>query len=390
MAHRTLLAVNAGSSSIKYALYAIAGTEPRRIEGGRIASIAGATSAGASTEAYLEASETILRRLGEDTSRLEGVGHRVVHSGLGPLDHQRITGPLLERLRTASPLDPDHLPAELALIQFFHQQFPDVPQVACFDTAFHRKLPRLAQLLPIPRRYDAMGLRRLGFHGLSYAYLMEALARVDRDESRGRVVLAHLGSGASLAAVRDGQPVDTSMAFTPAAGIVMATRPGDLDPGLLTYLLRNQGMNASGLDDLVSHRSGLLGVSGTTGDMEELLRRRSGDPHAAEAVDLFCYQARKWVGAFCAVLGGLDTLVFSGGIGERAPAIRAGICEGLDFLGLRLDAAGNASNAPVISSPESRVTVRVIPTDEEQMIARSVLRVLGHGPDSRLPERVPD
>jgi acetate kinase len=378
----SVLTVNAGSSSVKYALYELSDGAPRRVHGGRVEHL-GAAGNGAdpvpAAEAYALAGEKILGALADDppAAPLVGVGHRVVHGGLEPHGHQCVTDGLLETLRGAQPLDLAHLPAEIALIELFRARLPDTPQVACFDSVFHHGLPRVAQLLPIPRRFDAHGVRRLGFHGLSFAYLMEALTAIDARAARGRVVLAHLGSGASLAAVHAGRPIDTSMAFTPTAGLVMATRPGDLDPGVLVYLLRRERLDPAALDDLVSNRSGLLGVSETTGDMEVLLRARATDPRAAEAVDLFCYQARKWVGAFAAALGGLDTLVFSGGIGEHAPAVRAAIADGLGFLGLALDAERNAANAAVISSAAGRVTARVIPTDEELMIARTVARLLG-------------
>src|SRR5207302_200255 len=239
--------------------------------------------------------------------------------------------------------------------------------------AFHRDMPRVAKLLPIPRRYEAMDVQRYGFHGLSYTYLMEELARLaGADAARGRVILAHLGNGASLAAVRDGNSIDTSMAFTPTAGIVMGTRSGDLDPGLVGYLARAERMTPEQFDDMVNRRSGLLGISEISPDMRDLESRRATDARAAEAVELFCYEARKRVGAYAAALGGLDTLVFAGGIGENSPAVRAGICEGLVFLGIRLDEGRNTSNFPVISAESERVTVRVIPTDEELTIANAV------------------
>jgi acetate kinase len=380
----TLLTVNAGSSSIKYALFDVSDGEPRRTGGGRVDRIGpppGASAARRSAADYVRAGEEILRAIeaAPGTGRLVGVGHRVVHSGLEPRDHQLVTPALLEALRAAVPLDLAHLPAEIALIDAFGTRLGGVPQVACFDTAFFRDLPRRARLLPIPRRYDERGVRRLGFHGLSYTFLMEALAHADAAAPRGRVILAHLGAGASLAAVHAGRPLDTSMAFTPTAGLVMATRPGDLDPGLLVYLARTDAMDAAALDDLVSRQSGLLGISGTTGDMAELLRRRAADPRAAEAVELFCYQARKWIGAFAAALGGLDTLVFSGGIGEHAAVIRTAIAADLGFLGIALDPARNDAHAAVISAPQSRVTVRVIPTDEERVIARIVRSLLNDG-----------
>jgi acetate kinase len=238
-------------------------------------------------------------------------------------------------------------------------------------------MPRVAKLLPIPRRFYAAGIERYGFHGLSYAYLMEELARVaGAKAAKGRVILAHLGNGASLAAVRDGKSLETSMGFTPAAGLPMGTRPGDLDPGVAWYMLRSENLTPKQFDHLINHESGLLGVSETSSDMRDLIERQTSDVRAAEAVELFCYQTRKWIGSFAAVLGGVETLVFAGGIGENAAEVRARICGGLQFLGFELDEARNSVNAPVISADASRVTVRVIPTDEELMIARSVSRIL--------------
>jgi len=251
--------------------------------------------------------------------------------------------------------------------------------VACFDTAFHRTLPRVAKLLPIPRRYTARGVERYGFHGLSYAHLMEELGRLDPAATKGRVILAHLGNGASLAAVRNGQSIDTSMGFTPSSGLVMSTRTGDLDPGLVYYLARAERMTAAHFQHMVNHESGLLGVSGTSPDVRDLLARERNDVRATEAIELFCYQVKKWIGAFAAALGGLDTLVFAAGIGENAPLIRKRICDGLGLFAIELDPKRNAKNAPLISRDAGRVTVRVIPTDEELMIARSVARVLRLG-----------
>ncbi|HEY5036944.1 MAG TPA: acetate/propionate family kinase, partial [Chthoniobacterales bacterium] len=273
-----------------------------------------------------------------------------------------------------SPIDPEHLPREIELIEAFRQRHPKLPQIACFDAAFHTTMPRVAKILPIPRRYEAKGIQRYGFHGLSYAYLMEELARLgDPAAKKGRVILAHLGNGASMAAVRDGKSIDTSMAFTPTAGLVMSTRSGDLDPGLVSYLARTEKMTAPQFNRMVNNESGLLGISETSSDMKDLLDHEGKDIRAAEAVALFCYQAKKWVGSFTAALGGLDTLVFAGGIGESAPLIRARICEGLDLLGIELDKPRNVKTAAVISKKSSRVTVRVIHTDEELVIARSVL-----------------
>jgi acetate kinase len=291
-----------------------------------------------------------------------------------------VTQELLDELYRISPNDPDHLPREIELIETFRQRHPKLPQLACFDTAFHQTMPRVAKILPIPRRFDAKGVQRYGFHGLSYAYLMEELARLgDPAATTGRVILAHLGNGASLAAVRDGKSIDTSMGFTPTAGLVMSTRAGDLDPGLAPYLARTEQITTKQFYEMVNHESGLLGVSETSSDMRDLLAHEAGDVRAAEAVALFCYQAKKWIGSFAAALGGLDTLVFAGGIGENAPLVRARICDGLGFLGIELNEMRNAETEGVISAADSRVTVRVIHTDEERMIAKTVCRVLGLG-----------
>ena len=320
----------------------------------------------------------IEERSGRDA--ITAVGHRVVHGGPKYGKPQQITAEMVEELHRLSPFDPEHLPEEILLTEAFHRRFPDLPQVACFDTAFHHDLPRVARLLPIPRRYEAQGVRRYGFHGLSYAFLMEELARLDGPEAaQGRVILAHLGNGASLAAVRDGKPVDTSMSFTPTAGVPMSTRSGDLDPGLIWYLARTEGLDAKRFNEMVNLRSGLLGVSETSSDMRDLLDRETQDVRAAEAVALFCYQVKKWIGAFTAALGGLDTLVFAGGIGENAHTIRTRICDGLGFLGIELEEKRNVAHEGVISAAVSRVAVHVIRTDEEQMIAKTACHVLGLG-----------
>ena len=308
---------------------------------------------------------------------VKAVGHRVVH-GMTHSEPERVTPELLDELHRIMPYDPDHLPLEIELIEAFRQRHPGLPQLACFDTAFHRTMPRVASLLPIPRRYEAAGVRRYGFHGLSYEFLMEELARLgDPAATKGRVILAHLGNGASLAAVRDGNSIDTSMGFTPASGLVMSSRSGDLDPGLVSYLARTEQMSAAQFQEMVNHKSGLLGVSETSSDLRDLLAREPDDVRAAEAVALFCYQAKKWIGSFAAALGGLDTLVFAGGIGENAALIRERICDGLGFLGIELDSKRNAKNAGLISVDGGLVAVRVIRTDEEVMIARSVVRVFG-------------
>jgi acetate kinase len=391
-ANPRILTINGGSSSIKFALFE-AGESPRQILAGGIERIGlpdaslrvkGLNQADNFSRLVKASNHTVavgalmdwIEERGVDA--LTAVGHRVVHGGPRYSQPERITPEMVEELRRLVPFDPDHLPEEILLTEAFHRRFPDLPQVACFDTAFHHDLPRVAQQLPIPRRYEAQGVRRYGFHGLSYAFLIEELARQAGPEvAHGRVILAHLGNGASLAAVRDGKPVDTSMGFTPTAGVPMSTRSGDLDPGLVWYLARTEKMSAKQFNAMVNLESGLLGVSETSSDMRDLLDREAHDVRAAEAVAIFCYQIKKWIGSFAAALGGLDTLVFAGGVGENAPIIRARICDGLGFLGIELDEKRNAANAGVISSETSRNGVRVIRTDEEWVIARMVCRVLG-------------
>ena len=390
-----ILTINGGSSSIKFALF-VADDPPRRVMQGALARI-GSPEASLRVKG-LDPEDNFSRKVpapdhpvavgalmdwleerhGQEA--LAAVGHRVVHGGPKYSRPQRITGSMVEELHRLSPLDPEHLPAEILLIEALQRRFPNLPQVACFDTAFHHDLPRVARLLPIPRRYEAQGVRRYGFHGLSYAFLMEELARLAGPEAaQGRIILAHLGNGASLAAVRDGKPVDTSMGFTPTAGVMMSTRSGDLDPGLPWYLARTEGLDAKGFNEMVNSRSGLLGVSETSSDMRDLLDRETEDVRAAEAVALFCYQVKKWIGSLSPALSGLDPLVFAGGIGENAPPVRARICEGLGFLGIEFEEKRNAANESVISANASRVAVRVIPTDEERMIAEMVCGVLGLG-----------
>jgi acetate kinase len=291
---------------------------------------------------------------------------------------ERVTPALLAELRRIVPYDPEHLPREIGFIRAMQRRFKKVPQAACFDTAFHRSMPRVATLLPIPRRYTQRGVRRYGFHGLSFTFLLQELARLgDTAASAGRVILAHLGSGARLAAVRDGRCVDTSMGFTPTAGLVMGTRSGDLDPGLMGYLSASEHLNAKAFQAMVNHESGLLGVSETSADVRDLLAREDHDERARDALDLFCYQAKKWIGSFAAVLGGVDTLVFAGGVGENSAAVRRRICQGLEFLGLQIDDAANERAAAAISTQQSRVSVRIIRTDEEFVIADETARLLG-------------
>ncbi len=386
-----ILTINGGSSSIKFAIYGGGKSLTRKLSG-HIDRIGQANTKLTFTDAvtrepdaipvdahdFASAANSLIDWLEKQPifNRINAVGHRVVH-GMEHTEPERITPKLIAELRRISAYDPDHLPAEIKLIDIIQKRHPKLPQIACFDTAFHRTMPRVAQLLPIPRRFDAKGIRRYGFHGLSYAYLLEELARLAGDEiAHGRVILAHLGSGASLAAVQNGKSMDTSMGFTPTGGVPMSTRTGDLDPGVAWYLMQTETLTPTQFNHLINHESGLLGISETSSDMQVLLAQQANDIRAAEAVDLFCYQIKKYIGAYAAVLGGLDTLVFSGGIGEHAPEVRARICQGLAFLGIDLDNQRNAASATVISTDASRVTVRVIPTDEEKMIAQSVGRLM--------------
>ena len=391
-AARCILTINGGSSSIKFALFE-ACNSPRRILKGKIERIGMSepvfsvrdTDSGESFTRPIAAKDHMAAVAAltdwieerEKSDNLIAIGHRIVHGGPNYHEPQRLTPVLIKELRRLVPLDPEHLPEEILLAEAFHCRFPHLPQFACFDTAFHHDLPRVAKLLPIPRRYEAQGVRRYGFHGLSYEYLMDELNRTEGAlTGQGRVVLAHLGNGASLAAVRDGKSIDTSMAFTPAAGIPMSTRSGDLDPGLVGYLARTEKMSAKQFGEMANFQSGLLGISETSGDIRDLLDREGQDVRAAEAIALFCYQIKKWIGAFAAALGGLDTLVFAGGIGENSPLIRERICDGLGFIGIELQQQRNTKNASFISRDDCRVKVRVIHTDEELVIAKSVVSLL--------------
>jgi len=390
----SVLTINAGSSSIRFSFYDT-GTPPKRLLDGKVERIGledtsmtvnepagdsrrlalGARDRGSAGDfllSWLEAHPLF--------ADVQAVGHRVVH-GMSHVRPERVTPELLAELKRIVPYDPEHLPSEIELMEAVSRKLPALAQVACFDTAFHRSMPRVATLLPIPRRYEARGLQRYGFHGLSYTFLLRELARqADPAASTGRVILAHLGNGASLAAVRDGKGIDTSMALTPAAGLVMSTRSGDLDPGVMSFLALTEGMNADSYWKMVNHESGLLGVSETSSDMRDLLARAPTDVRAEEAVALFCYQAKKWIGAYAAALGGLDTVVFAGGIGENAAPIRARICEGLGFIGIELHAQRNAQHAPIVSSNASKVAVRVMRTDEESVIAGLTMELLAAWP----------
>ena len=391
--HGTILVLNAGSSSVKFSLFETRGpdalellargqvegigTAPRFLarDGGGAPLIDRHWPADASFD-HERAIDTVLRWLEERRADagLLAAGHRVVHGGPDFAAPVRIDREVLTRLEAFCPLAPLHQPHNLAGIRALGRLRPALPQVACFDTAFHRGRPPVADRFALPEELFAAGVRRYGFHGLSYEYILTAVAERDPALARGRLLVAHLGNGASLCAIRDGRAVDTTMSFTPLDGLVMGTRPGNLDPGVLLHLL-SRGMDAAALEDLLYHRSGLLGVSGISSDMRELLAR-SGEPAAARAVELFVYRAVREAGGLVAVMGGLDGLVFTGGIGERAPAIRSRICRGLAWLGLALDEEANARGDPVISTPDSGVAVHVVATDEERMIARHTRALL--------------
>jgi acetate kinase len=376
-----ILAINQGSSSIKFAGYddgldapVLSGKLERiGLPGGAFRVRDGAGSPLVDRRAELpghqEALKILLDFLRERNLDLRVVGHRVVHGGAAYDEPRLVTPELLDTLRSLIPLAPEHLPQEIAAIEAVARLHPGLPQVACFDTAFHRKMPRVAQLYGLPRELADQGILRYGFHGLSYEYIAGELPQ-------GRVIAAHLGNGASLAAIRDGASVDTSMGFTPTGGILMSTRSGDMDPSVILYLEREIKMAPEQVAAILNERSGLLGVSGLSSDMTDLLAAESGNSAAAEAIAVFCYQARKYIGAYAAALDGVDTLVFTGGIGENAAPVRRRICQGLGFLGVRLDEQANDRNNGVISGPESRVSVRVIRTNEELIVARHASRVL--------------
>jgi acetate kinase len=388
-----ILTVNGGSSSIKFALYEV-DARLNKLLAGQVENIGQNNTAlrfkspenqqqhkiDIKSDNYESAANQLIDWLEKqvDFKLVKGIGHRVVQ-GLEHTQPETITDAFLVDLKKISAFDPEHLPEEIKMIEIFRKRYPDLVQVACFDTSFHTTMPPFAKLLAIPRRFQSKGIKRYGFHGLSYAYLVEQLNLDEWNETaRDRVILAHLGNGASLAAVKDGKSIDTSMGFSPAAGIPMGTRTGDLDPGVAWYLIKSEALSPKQFNHLVNHESGLLGISETSADVKELLKIQGTDSRAAEAIELFCYQTKKWIGSFAAALHGIDTLVFSGGIGENSPEIRERICYGLEFLGIELDKEKNFNNETVISADISKVSVRVIPTNEELMIARSVCHILNY------------
>lgn len=394
-AKTSILIINSGSSSIKFSFYKIADLTKQLLYG-EIENNGAKNATLHFTNTITNQKNSIDVKSGEADDAVNffidwlekqdefvstrAIGHRIVH-GMKHTQSEKITPELLDELKKISSFDPEHLPEEIKLIKIFQKRYPALPQVACFDTSFHTSMPTVAKLLPIPRKYFSMGIQRYGFHGLSYSYLMEELYKLTGNKvDKEKIILAHLGNGASLAAIKDGNSIDTSMGFTPASGIPMSTRTGDLDPGVAWYLMQEEKVNAKQFNHLINHKSGLLGISETNSDIRELLKLQSTDNRASEAIELFCYQTKKWIGSFAAALGGLDTLVFSGGIGENAPEIRERVCNELQFLGIELDEKRNANNEAIISADNGKVIVRVIKTNEELMIAKSVCDVLNYSP----------
>jgi acetate kinase len=391
-----LLTINSGSSSLKFSLYHIGRSENLEFSGSleriglrpglfHIKDAEGRTLH--EQHPLLPDHDSAIRILFEWMQNmapgqgLDAVGHRVVHGGRQYSRPHLITPKLIEAMKEYIPLAPEHLPHEIKAIQALAKAYPDLKQVVCFDTAFHLTMPAIARMYALPRYLWRQGLERYGFHGLSYEYIMQELkSEAGPKAAEGRIVIAHLGNGASMVAVRQGKSVETTMGFTPAGGLVMGTRSGDLDPGVILYLLEEKRMKASAVNEMINHRSGLLAVSGISSSMKDLLDEESGKPHAAEAIDLFCYQAKKYLGALVCVLGGLDTLIFTGGIGENAPSIRQRTCLNMEFMGIHLDSRLNDANAPVISPKKSPVTVRVMKTSEELMIARHTYNLVRKKP----------
>lgn len=387
-----ILTINSGSSSIKFALYRMGSVETAVLSGsiggiGQGSGIFHVKDGDGRTvlESHLQprdhgaALREIIKWLKSSPAaqHFDSVGHRLVHGGNRFSLPHLVTPDMMETLDELMPLAPDHLPHEINAIKVFEGSYPDVKQVACFDTAFHRSMPGIAQIYALPGDLRRQGVLRYGFHGLSYEYILGELRKeAGVKASEGRVVVAHLGNGASMVAVKNGTSMDTTMGFSPAGGLVMSTRSGDLDPGVILYLFREKALDVPAVNRMVNKEGGLLGVSGISPDMKDLLDAEAENQHAAEAVDLFCYQARKFLGAFAAVLGGLDILIFTGGIGENAPSIRRRICENMEFLGIRLDPIRNDVNAPLISHDHSPTTVRVMKTNEELMIARHTYNLI--------------
>jgi acetate kinase len=387
-----VLTINSGSSSIKFSLYRMGSAEHRVASGnaagighdfGRIRIEYGKGAAPYEKTIDLQDHRTALEEIigwlqhWEECGDVNAIGHRLVHGGSTYTRPNLIDARLLTALDALIPFAPDHLPHEIDAIRVCERFYPGVKQVACFDTAFHRTMPSVAQRYALPEDVQRHGVLRYGFHGLSYEYILSELQSSEGSSAaNGKVIIAHLGNGASMGAFKNGKSMDTTMGFTPAGGLVMSTRSGDLDPGVIVYLLKERGMDAAAINRMVNKDAGLLGVSGSSSDMRDLLLQEAANPRAAAAVELFCYQAKKFLGALSAVLGGLDTLVFTGGIGENAASVRERICSGLSFLGVDIDNYRNLKNERVISREGSAVSVRVTTTNEELMIARHTADII--------------
>jgi acetate kinase len=386
-----LLSVNAGSSSIKCAAYVVH-DQPEQIctvavenIGEDSAVLITKTTSGPEVTAnivapnHTTAMELILDWCASQMplEDVEAIGHRIVHGGTIFTGATLITQDTIHALHSLSTLDPVHMPAALETMAVINERLADAPQVACFDTAFFAHIPMAAQLVALPKHIRKMGVRRLGFHGLSYAYLLKSFTENEGETAaHGRVIMAHLGSGASLAATKNGQPVDMTMGFTPASGVPMSTRTGDIDPGIVSFLQRELGQTAEEFDHMVNKESGLLAVSETTADMHDLLQAQADDPRAAQAIEFFCYEISKAIGSLTTTIGGLDSLIFAGGIGERSAEIRSRICKNIEHLGVKLDLEANHASSRCISDPESDVGVHVIHTDESITIANETLKTI--------------
>ncbi len=388
--NKRILTVNGGSSSIKVAVFELSGNTLTRTASITLTRIglpeeelrwkqpvdAPATKTAVPQMDLMRSSEFLCAKILEQykAADIAVVGHRIVHGGSKHWLPELITNDLIESLTLLTPYDPLHMPASLKLVAGFQSALPGIPQMACFDTGFCHSLPPEAQVLPVANQFQIEGIRRYGFHGLSCTHLMDRLRVMAPQSAVGSVVLAHLGSGCSLTAVKAGQPIETTMAFTPNSGIPMGTRCGDIDAGLYPYLSKTFSKTISELDVLLTTQSGLLGISGSSSDMRDLLQRESVDPRAALAVSTFCYQVRKAIGALAAAMGGLDAVVFTGGIGESSGEIRKRICSGLEFLGIALEPAANSANHELISTEAALVRVFAIPADEEIVIAEGCLK----------------
>ncbi len=375
-----MLILNGGSSSIKFAVFtkslqkSLSGKIDRIGTGQSTLSIAGREPVTVAADSVEAAADFLMKWLTENNEVTETsvAVHRLVH-GMDHRKPERVTRELLGQLKTYIPFDPEHLPGELKLIEIVNANYPGWKQVACFDTAFHATMPELAQRFPLPGKYYEMGIRRYGFHGISYSYVLKQLIRIAGDRvQNARVILAHLGNGASMVAIKNGKSIDTTMGFTPAGGLMMGTRSGDLDPGITTWLLEQQHLSSKDFSRLINHESGLIGVSGISSDMKNLIDQKDKQPTAKLAIDLFCYEAKKWLGALTATLGGLDYFVFTGGMGQNAPLVRSKICSGMEYLGITIDEQRNEKNEQLITADHSTVAVYMIPTDEEQEMAETV------------------